>query len=257
MSDHPLDQYKKDSVDRVSAYKNEAELQTAKTEFFKQIGIGKANYVYNFFWLGVPVIQIPQDIQAMQEMIWQVKPDLIIDTGVAWGGSAIFCASMLAILEACNEIDDGLVVGIDIDIRSHNKQNIRQHPLSKKIQLLEGSSVDKQIVEKVYKLAENKKRVMCFLDSNHTHNHVLEELRSYSPLVTKGSYIMVGDTTIEGAPESMVSERPWGNGNNPRTAVWQFLKENTDFQLDHYIEDKLVLTGSPDGFLKRVSVSTG
>jgi cephalosporin hydroxylase len=220
--------------------------------------------VYNFFWLGVPIIQIPQDLQAIQEIIWEVKPDLIIETGIAWGGTLMHSASMLAILEACNEIEIGQVIGIDIEIRPHNKAMLLSHPLSKKITLLEGSSIDPNIIRRVYELSVNYKRTMVFLDSNHTHDHVLGELKAYAPLVSKGSYCMVGDTIIEDAPESMVSERPWGKGNNPKTAVNTYLQElvespkqgadgdSLQFEIDHEIERKIILTGSPDGYLRRI-----
>lgn len=259
----PLDKYRQDMVERVAGYRNRTELQTAARSFFEQIGIGKANYVYNFMWLGVPIVQIPQDLQALQEIIWEVKPDLIIETGIAWGGSLMFSASMLAILEACDEIKNGRVVGIDIDIRSHNKQNISTHPLAKKITMLEGSSIDDTIVKQVREIALQHKRVMVCLDSNHTHDHVLAELEAYAPMVTPGSYCMVGDTVIEDAPTSMTSERPWGQGNSPKSAVWEYLRrlkaggrrslhgQSMAFEIDHFIEDKIVLTGSPDGYLKR------
>lgn len=200
----------------------------------------------------------------MQEIIWQVKPDLIIETGVAWGGSLMFTASLLAILEACGEIDQGRVLGIDIEIRPHNKDAIRAHPLSKKITLLEGSSIGDAMTKQVSAIAAQHKRVMVCLDSNHTHDHVLAELEAYAPLVSPGSYCLVGDTIIEDAPASMTAKRPWGKGNSPKTAVWEYLRRltaegRTDrageavlFELDHNVENKIVLTGSPDGYLKRV-----
>ncbi len=232
MTETPLEKYRQEADDRIKTYADNEGLQSAKEEFFNQIGIGKADYVYNFFWLGVPIIQIPQDLQAMQEMIWAVKPDLIIEAGVAWGGSIVFSASMLAILEACNAIQDGLVVGVDIDIRAHNRENLNQHPLSHKYQLIEGSSIDPEVVDQVKEIAKEKQRVMVFLDSNHTHDHVLAELRHYAPMVPVGGYIMVGDTVIESAPDTMTSERPWNKTNNPKTAVWQFVKENPNFVID-------------------------
>ncbi len=252
MPKNPLEQFMQDMIERVGAYKTNERLQTSAKGFFEQIGIGKANYVYNFFWMGIPIIQIPQDLQAMQEIIWEVKPDLIIETGIAWGGSLLFSASMLAILEACCVIENGHAVGIDIDIRPHNKEAILAHPLSKKITMFEGSSIDEKIIENVRLFAKNYKRIMLCLDSNHTHEHVLAELRAYAPLVSVGSYCIVGDTVIEDAPESMCSNRSWGKGNNPKTAVWEFLKENKNFEIDTVIESKLVLTGSPDGYLKRI-----
>lgn len=251
MPNDPLEQFRQEAIQRVAAYPDNEPLQKASRAFFEQIGVGQANYVYNFFWLGVPIIQIPQDLQALQEIIWDAKPDLIIETGIAWGGSLVFSASMLAILEACGVIEHGLVLGIDIDIRPHNRKAILAHPFSKKIRLLEGSSIDSSVVAQVQACAQNR-RVMVCLDSNHTHHHVLEELRAYAPLVSVGSYCMVGDTTIEGAPEGMLTNRPWGKGNNPRTAVWEFLKETDGFIIDENMHSKLVLTGSPDGYLKRI-----
>ena len=260
----PLEQYRQDIAERVSGYRDNAELREAGRSFFEQIGIGKANYVYNFTWLGVPILQLPQDLQAMQEIIWQVKPDLIVETGVAWGGSLMFTASMLAILEACGEIREGRVIGVDIDIRAHNRQAIAAHPLSRKITLLEGSSVDQAIVGEVRELARRHQRVLVCLDSNHTHEHVLAELEAYAPLVSPGSYCIVGDTIIEDAPEGMVSNRPWGKGNSPKSAVWQYLaglkeagRMDLDghplrFEIDRFIEDKIILTGSPDGYLRRL-----
>lgn len=260
----PLEQYKRDMAERVAGYRSNTELQQAGRAFFEQIGIGKANYVYNFTWLGVPILQIPQDMQALQEIIWQAKPDLIIEAGVAWGGSLVFSASMLAILEACGEIENGRVVGLDIDIRPHNRKSITAHPLAKKITLIEGSSIAEDTVAQVHALAGESKRVLVCLDSNHTHDHVLAELEAYAPLVSRGSYCMVGDTIIEDAPESMVSARPWGKGNSPKTAVWEYLRrlseegrtgadgEPLNFEIDRLVEDKIILTGSPDGYLKRI-----
>ncbi|MCL5030014.1 MAG: cephalosporin hydroxylase family protein [Bacteroidetes bacterium] len=250
MTENPLEQFRKESLERTRSYQDDKNLQEAWQKFHEQIV--KSKYAYNFFWLGVPIIQAPQDLQAMQEIIWQVKPDLIIETGIAWGGSILFSASMLAILEVCDQIENGQVVGIDIDIRQHNKEAILAHPLNKKITMLEGSSIDENIITKVREFAKDKKRVMVFLDSNHTHNHVLNELRAYAPMVSVGSYFMVGDTGVEDLPVGTTINRPWGKGNNPKTAVWEFLKENKNFNIDKTIDSKLILTGSPDGFLKRI-----
>ena len=160
---------------------------------------------------------------------------------------------MLMLMDACGKIKKGKVVGIDIDIRPHNKKAIFAHPLSDKITMLEGSSIDKNIIKKVYTIAKNKKRVLVCLDSNHTHDHVLAELRAYAPLVNIGSYCMVGDTGEEELPSDVIPKnRPWGKGNNPGTAVWEFLKENKNFKIDEYVDSKLVLTGSPNGYLKRI-----
>jgi len=250
MTKTPLEQFKSDAVERAKLYRDNKPLQDAFNKFL--VELNKVKYAYNFFWLGVPVIQVPQDMQAMQEIIWEVKPDLIIETGIAWGGSIIFSASMLALLESCGEIESGEVLGIDIDIRAHNKAAILAHPMSKKITMFEGSSIDEKIIAKVKEFAKNKKRVMLCLDSNHTHDHVLAELRAYAPLVSRGSYCIVGDSGVEDLPEGTVIDRPWGKGNNPKTAIWEFLKENSDFVIDKIVESKLILTGSADGYLKRV-----
>lgn len=250
MQKNPLKQYRLDVLKRVISYPKNVKLQRARQAFHNELV--KAKYAYNFFWLGVPIIQEPQDMQALQEIIWEVKPDLIIETGIAHGGSIIFSASMLALLEICERIKKGDVLGIDIDIRSHNKKAILAHPMSKKITMLEGSSIDEGIIRKVTEFAKKKKRVLVCLDSNHTHEHVLAELRAYAPLVSVGSYIVVEDTGIEDLPAGTISDRPYGKGNNPKTAVSEFLKENNNFKIDKIIASKLILTGSPDGYLKRI-----
>lgn len=203
----------------------------------------KYEYLYHFRWLGLPIIQFPQDIIAIQELIWKVKPDLIIETGIARGGSIILSASILEI------IGSGEVVGIDIDIRKHNRKAIEKHHLFKRITMIEGSSIDKKIVEQVYKISKDKKKIMVLLDSNHTHKHVLEEMRAYSPLVRKGSYMVVFDTMVEELPKKFF-DRPWDVGNNPKTAVKEFLKKNGRFKIDEKIENKLIITACPNGFLK-------
>lgn len=245
-----IKQYKSESIKRLKSYKGNRALQAAWQEFHRQIV--KSKYAYNFFWFGIPILQIPQDMQAMQEIIWEVKPDLIIETGIAWGGSIVFSASMLTLLESCGKIKNGEVVGIDQNIWPENKKNINNSPLSKKITMIEGSSIDPNIVNKVKEIAKKKKRILVCLDSNHTHDHVLAELRAYAPLVSKGSYFIVGDTGVEDLPKGTTSDRPWGKGNNPKTAVWAFLKENKKFIIDKITESKLVFTGSPDGLLKRI-----
>ncbi|MCL0062410.1 cephalosporin hydroxylase family protein [Thermodesulfovibrionales bacterium] len=209
-------------------------------------------YSYNFTWLGRPIIQFPQDIIAMQEIIWQVKPNLIIETGIAHGGSLIFYASMLELLGG-----NGVVVGIDIDIRQHNRVEIEKHPMFKRITMIQGSSIDEEVVKQVYELAKGKKQILVTLDSNHTHSHVLRELQLYSPLVTKDSYLVVFDTIIEDMPEDFFPDRPWGKGNNPRTAVWEFLKTNDRFEIDKEIDNKLLITVAPDGYLKCVKEGQG
>lgn len=212
----------------------------------------KYNYTYNFSWLGRPIIQYPQDMIALQEIIWEVKPDMIIETGIAHGGSLIFSASMLTLLEACGEIEDGKVLGIDIDIREHNKKAIEAHPMSKKITMFQGSSIDEEMIQKVHEFAKSGKRILVCLDSNHTHVHVLSELKAYASLVSIGSYCCVFDTLIEDMPEGSFPNRPWNKGNNPKTAVWEFLKQNDNFVIDKDIENKLLITVAPDGYLKRI-----
>ncbi len=209
--------------------------------------IARHRYAYNFTWLGRPAIQFPQDLMALQEIIWRVRPDLIIETGIAHGGSLIFHASMLELLGG-----DGLVVGVDVDIRPHNRAEIEKHPLAKRIRMIQGSSVDDATAAQVRALAAGRKSILVVLDSNHTHAHVLRELQLYSPLVTKGNYLAVFDTLIEDMPADLTGDRPWGPGNNPKTAVWEFLKTNKRFVVDKDIEAKLLITVAPDGWLKCV-----
>lgn len=205
-------------------------------------------YMNNFSWLGRPMIQLPMDAIAMQEIIWSVKPDLIIETGVAHGGSVIMSASMLQL------IGNGDVIGIDIDIRTHNRIAIETHPLASRIKLIEGSSIDTNTVEKVKQLAAGKTKILVFLDSNHTHEHVLAELNAYGPLVSVDSYVVVFDTFVEDLPDDYEwTDRPWGKGNNPRTAVWEWIQKNKNFSIDKSIEDKLLITSAPDGFLRRTA----
>ncbi len=205
-------------------------------------------YSYHFTWLGLPVIQFPQDMVALQEIIWDVKPDLIIETGIARGGSLIFSASILELLG-----NDGQVVGLDIDIREHNRVAIENHPMAKRISMIQGSSVDEDIIKQVYELAKGKEKILVLLDSNHTHDHVLAELKAYAHLASIGSYCIVYDTVVEDMPADYDwSPRPWGKGNNPKTAVWEFLKENDNFEIDKSIQHKLLITVAPDGYLKRI-----
>ena len=204
-------------------------------------------YSYNFSWMGRPIIQYPQDIIAMQEIIWNLNPDLIIETGIAHGGSLIFFASMLELLGG-----KGKVLGIDIDIREHNRREIETHPMFKHITMIEGSSIDDRVIEQVRKFANGKKRVLVCLDSLHTHDHVLRELEAYTPMVSLGSYCVVFDTIVEDMPDEYSHDRPWGKGNNPKTAVWKFLKGNDRFVIDKEIENKLLISTCPDGYLKCV-----
>jgi len=207
----------------------------------------KAQYSYNFSWMGRPIIQYPQDMIAMQELIWEVKPDLIIETGIAHGGSLIYYASLLELIDA------GEVLGIDIDIREHNKKEIEKHPMFKRISMIQGPSTDTIVINEVREHAKNKQRILVCLDSNHTHEHVLKELELYSPFVSIGSYIVVFDTIIEDLPEGYFpQQRPWGIANNPRTAVKEFLKNTNNFIVDTSIDNKLLISVAPGGYLKRI-----
>ena len=205
----------------------------------------KYKYEYNFTWLGRPIIQYPQDIMAMQEIIWTVKPDLIIETGVAHGGATIFYASLLELIGG-----ERKVVGIDIEIRPHNREELEKHPMSKRIDLIEGSSTDKKTIDLINSISKSFNKILVCLDSNHTHDHVLKELRRYSPFVSKGSYLIVFDTIIEDMPSDHFPDRPWGKTNNPKTAVQEFLNENDRFEVDKEIFQKLLISANPDGFLK-------
>jgi cephalosporin hydroxylase len=209
--------------------------------------IARHKYAYNFSWMGRPIIQFPQDMVAMQEIIWASKPDLIIETGIAHGGSLIYYASLMEMMQL-----DGYVLGIDIDIRDHNRAEIEAHPMRKRIKMIQGSSVAADTVAEVARHAHGKKSVMVILDSNHTHEHVLQELQQYSPFVSRSNYLVVFDTLVEDMPDDLVRDRPWGKGNNPKTAVCQFLKSNNQFEVDKAVEAKILITVAPDGFLKRV-----
>lgn len=224
-----------------------------------------SKYSYNFSWLGRPIIQYPQDMVAMQELIWQAKPDLIIETGVAHGGSLILSASMLALLDYCEVAEAGTtldprttrrrVLGIDIDIRAHNRAAIEAHPLAYRIDMIQGSSIAPETVARVREIAKDHQRVLVCLDSNHTHEHVLAELQAYAPLTSLDSYCVVFDTVIEDLPPEMFPGRPWGRGNNPKTAVCEYLKTHPEFEIDKAIQNKLLITVAPDGYLKRVAQS--
>jgi cephalosporin hydroxylase len=242
---NPIEQFRQECLERIKLNGKNGQLISAARDFMRESTLPK--YSYNFTWLGRPIIQFPQDIIATQEIIWQVKPDLIIETGIAHGGSLIFYASMLELLGG-----DGQVLGIDIDIREHNRMAIEAHPMFRRISMLEGSSIDKETARQVYNFANNHKQIMILLDSMHTHDHVLKELELYSFLVTKGSYLVVFDTIIEDMPDDFFPDRPWGKGNNPKTAVWEFLKTNNRFVMDKEIENKLLITVAPDGYLKCV-----
>lgn len=209
-------------------------------------------YSYNFNWLGLPIIQYPQDIIALQEIIWDVKPDLIIETGIARGGSLIFSASMLTLLNFNSPKKiNRKVLGIDIDIRKHNKDAIKKHPLYKNITMIEGSSIDNKIFLEVKKISKKYKKILVFLDSNHTQDHVFRELILYSSLVSKNSYCVVFDTIVENLPRNFIKNRLWNKGNNPKTAINKFLKENKNFKIDTNFNNKLLISMNPDGYLKK------
>jgi len=208
----------------------------------------KAQYSYNFSWMGRPIIQYPQDMMAMQEIIWNLQPDLIIETGIAHGGSLIYYASLLEL------IGKGEVLGIDIDIREHNKSAIENHAMYKRIKMIQGSSIDPDIVARVKQDAEGKETILVVLDSNHTHEHVLAELQMYAPFVSLNSYIVVYDTIVEKLPNNYLPGhvRPWGIGDNPLTAVNSFIETNQQFEIDKSINNKLLISVAPDGYLKRI-----
>ena len=216
---------------------------------------GLHQYSYNFSWLGRPIIQYPQDIVAMQELIFTVQPDLIIETGIAHGGSLILYASLLELNAMCGGQQNFSVLGIDIDIRAHNREAIESHPIFQRghITMLEGSSIDADMVAKVHKFAAPYKRIMVLLDSNHTHDHVFSELTAYAPLVSVGSYCVVFDTVIENMAADAYPDRPWGKGNNPMTAAGAYLASHPEYMHDEMMDSKLLISVAPKGFLKRIA----
>ena len=241
----PIEEFKMQRVTRIALNGTNKALQQA-TEAFN-VESNKAQYSYNFTWMGRPIIQYPQDMVAMQEIIWNIQPDLIIETGIAHGGSLIYYASILEL------IGKGEVLGIDIDIRSHNRIEIEKHPMFKRIKMIEGSSISNEIATRVKEIAKGKEKILVCLDSNHTHEHVLQELKLYSPLVSINSYIVVFDTIVEDLPDGYFSQkRPWGISNNPKTAVDEFLKGNQSFEIDRSVDNKLLISVAPGGYLKRI-----
>ena len=255
-----MSNFKDEMNSRIAANAENAPLKEAALSFLR--ASTEPQYSYNFQWMDRPVIQYPQDIVAMQELIWQIKPDLVIETGIAHGGSLILSASILALLDMCEAIEEGQtidpaqsqrkVLGIDIDIRSHNRTAIDAHPMRSRIEMIEGSSIDPQIVDQVRGFAKDYNRILVCLDSNHTHDHVLAELNHYADLTSKGSYCVVFDTLIEDMGGQAYPDRPWGPGDNPKTAVWKYLEDHPEFEIDCSVHDKLQITVAPDGFLKRV-----
>lgn len=233
-------------LDAIRALASDDKLRTASLEWM--IRADSHKYSYNFSWLGRPIIRYPNDIVVFQEVVWRSQPDLIIETGVAHGGSLVLSASLLELLN-----QDGRVVGIDIDIRPHNREAIEAHPLSRRITLIEGSSTDAEVVRQVKAIASKYRRVMVVLDSLHTHEHVIAELRTYSEFVSDGCYLILPDTFIEYFPPGYFSNRPWDVGNNPMTALRQFLAESRDFEIDELMSSKALISEAPDGYLIRVS----
>jgi len=255
----PQEQFALERKERISQYQNDSAFQDLSRQWLQESMDRK--YVYNFDWMGRPIIQYPQDMVAVQELIWKVRPDLVIETGIAHGGSLILSASMLALLDMSDAIAAGTtidprkslrkVIGIDIDIRPHNRAAIEAHPMASRIQMFQGSSIDPQVVEQVRNAAEGYQKVMVFLDSMHSHAHVLGELQAYAPMVSQGSYCVVFDTYVEDMPEKFFSDRPWDVGDNPKTAVHEWLKDNSGFSIDRDIDTRLMVTVTPDGFIRR------
>ena len=245
-----MNPFEREVAERIEANGSNGELQGAAHEFMR-VSIAP-RYSYNFSWLGRPIIQYPQDIVAMQELIWSLQPELIVETGIAHGGSLIFSASMLELNAACGGPADARVVGIDIDIRAHNRSAIEAHPLARRITMLEGSSVAPEIVAEVRAMAAGRKRILVTLDSNHTHAHVLAELEAYAPMTTVGSYCVVFDTIVEDLPKALSGDRPWGPGDNPKTAMRQYLAAHPEFEIDRTIDHKILIGVAPEGYLRRV-----
>jgi cephalosporin hydroxylase len=257
---NPAEKFHKERTQEVDSMGRD-EIISASTRAWMNLANDR-KYSYHFDWQGRPIIQYPQDIVSVQELIWQIKPDLIIETGIAHGGSLIFSASMLALLDYCDAVEMGAildpakptrtVLGIDIDIRAHNRTAIEAHPMASRIEMIQGSSIDPSVVAQVRAKAAGRERILVYLDSNHTHDHVLAELEAYAPLVTPGSYCVVFDTIIEDLPADMFPDRPWGPGNNPKTAVLEYLKTHSEFEIDQQVGNKLMITVAPDGYLKRI-----
>jgi len=255
-----MTEFEKEVSDRIAIVPNNKELCDAAAAFIH--ASTEPKYSYNFHWQGRPIIQYPQDIVAMQEIIWSVKPDLIIEMGIAHGGSLIFSASMLALLDMNDAIESGdvmdaavskrKVLAVDIDIREHNKSAIEAHPMASRIQMIEGSSIEPEIVDQVRDIAKGYSRILVCLDSNHTHEHVLAELEAYAFLTSVDSYCVVFDTIVEDLPSEMSPDRSWGPGDSPKTAVWEYLKQHDEFEIDKSIDYKLLISVAPDGYLKRV-----
>ena len=253
-------EFERERAARIAVYGSDASWIDASKQWLRRAFEQK--FMYNFTSLGRPIIQTPMEMVALQELIWLIKPDLIIETGIAHGGSLILSASMLALLDYCDAVEAGTlldpakpkrtVLGIDIDIRAHNRAAIEAHPLANRVDMIQGSSIDPAIIAQVAVKARGKERVLVCLDSNHTHAHVLAELEGYAHLTSVGSYCIVYDTIIEDMPADLFPDRPWGPGDNPKTALWEYLKGHPEFEADKSIDRKLLISVAPDGYLKRV-----
>lgn len=260
MTNDPIQVFETERDQRIREYAD-SELAAAGAKFMLESTMTK--YSYNFSFMGRPIIQYPQDMVAMQELIWAIQPDLIIETGIAHGGSLVMSAAMLSLIDQCESIKSGTaldlthparrVLGIDIDIRSHNRTAIEAHPMANRIEMIQGSAIDPVIVNQVKSIAQNHERVLVCLDSNHTHDHVLAELHAYASLVSVGSYCVVFDTIVENVPAKMYPDRPWGPGNNPKTAVQEYLSNHPEFEIDHKIDNQLLISVAPHGYLKRIA----
>lgn len=227
---------------QASAQHDDCDLQRKALDLLIQSD--KYGYTYHWTWLGLPIIQLPPDINATQEIIWQNKPDVIIETGIAWGGSVVMYASIQQL------VGKGKTIAVDRVLPQKNIDAIMGYPFSDRIHLLHGSSTDPEIIEAISAMIEPDDSVMVLLDSNHTHDHVLAELRLYGPLVSPGQYLIVSDTIIEDIPVQEHRARPWGPGNNPKTALQEYLRESDRFEEDTYINEKLLTTFTPNGYMK-------
>ena len=254
MSSDPIQAHFQQANQRANAQSLDPSVTQPAREFFARSH--QLQYSYNFSWLTRPIIQYPQDIVAFQEVVSHVKPDLIIETGIAHGGSLVLSASLLCLLDVMEGLDprqsSRKVVGVDIDIRPHNRKALDEHPLRFKMELIEGSSINPDIIQQVRSHADGVERVLVSLDSNHTQDHVLAELNAYADLASVGSYCIVFDTIIEDMPAGSFPDRLWDVGNNPKTAALEWLKSHPEFEIDKDIDNKLLISVAPDGYLKRV-----
>jgi cephalosporin hydroxylase len=266
------DKFQAEVAGNIAGLQKDTDVQALSRIWLREITRHK--YAYNFTSLGRPLIQFPQDMIAIQELIWNIRPDLIIEAGIAHGGSLVMSASQLALLDYCDAVRNGepldpratnrRVLGIDIDIRVHNRAAIEAHPMSHRIDMIQGSSIDPEIIAQVQGIAKKHKRVLVILDSNHTHDHVLAELEAYAPLTSPGSYCIVFDTLLDDMPDDLSTDRPWGKNNNPKTAVREYMRrlkrdgrvtpdgKPLEFEVDGALESKLLITVAPDGYLRRI-----